>query len=323
MKTNTPIANLSAVFATLFAAFTLATPQFTQADTFGSGENTFTIDFVSIGNTDNADDVTGYGAVPYAYRMATYETSVNSITNAKALGMVGVSTVWAGNQPAGQVNWNEAAQFVNWLNTSKGYQAAYNLSYDGSIYTFNLWSAGQAWTLGGTNLYRHKDAVYFLPSEDEWYKAAYYDGGTSTYYNYATGSDTAPTAVASGTTADTAVYNQSFNPGPPATGVADVNVAGGLSPYGTMAQSGNLQEWMESAFDGTNSSPTENRVYRDGAFWDTIAPSYTNRVSSAPGSGGVNLGMRVASIEAIPEPSTYALLALSAAGLGAHVLRRK
>ena len=38
------------------------------ADTFGTGGNEFTIDFVAIGNPGNAADTTGYGAVPYNYR---------------------------------------------------------------------------------------------------------------------------------------------------------------------------------------------------------------------------------------------------------------
>ena len=55
---------------------------------------------------------------------------------------------------------------------------------------------------------------YFLPSVDEWYKAAYLRPMHGVYYDYPTGSDTSPTAVASGTAADTAVYGQSFTQAP-------------------------------------------------------------------------------------------------------------
>ena len=90
---------------------------------------------------------------------------------------------------------NEAARFVNWLNTSQGYQVAYSFTMSGPNDNLTLWSSAQAWQLGGENLFRHKDAHYFLPSEDEWYKAAYYDGNTSTYFDYANGKDTAPPAL--------------------------------------------------------------------------------------------------------------------------------
>ena len=46
------------------AALTLQTQL--VADIFGTGGNTFTMDFVSIGNLANAPDDTTYGSVPYA-----------------------------------------------------------------------------------------------------------------------------------------------------------------------------------------------------------------------------------------------------------------
>jgi formylglycine-generating enzyme required for sulfatase activity len=115
-----------------------------------------------------------------------------------------------------------------------------------------------AWTAGGTNLYRNANCVYFLPSENEWYKAAYYDpaknGGTGGYWQYPTGSDSAPTAVGSGTNPGTAVYNQPWGNGP-----ASVFQTGGLSPYGTMGQGGNVWQWEESAWDGNNDVAQEAR----------------------------------------------------------------
>ncbi len=160
------------------------------------------------------------------------------------------------------MSWYEAAAFVNWLNTSTGHQAAYNLTYSGG-WSMELWDGPtQAWQAGGENLYRHKDAYYFLPSEDEWYKAAYHknDGVTANYWDYATGSNSIPTAVASGTGAGTAVYNGLT--GSPAA----VNNDGGLSSYGTMGQGGNVWEWNESAWDGLNDLSSENRAIRGGTW---------------------------------------------------------
>ena len=170
------------IVAVLFAALALIIQPFAQADTFGTSGNEFTIDFVNIGNAGNAADTTGYGAVPYEYRASTYEITQNAITKATASGMVGVTAgAWTGNQPAADISWYEAAAFVNFLNTNSGKTAAYNLTFTTS-WSMALWSSEQAWTAGGTNLYRNKDAYYFLPSENEWYKAAYYNPAGSNYF---------------------------------------------------------------------------------------------------------------------------------------------
>jgi hypothetical protein len=81
----------SPTVAVLFAAFTLNIQLSAQADTFGTSGNEFTIDFVNIGNAGNAADTTGYGAVPYAYRMGKYEISQNAIDKATASGVTDVT----------------------------------------------------------------------------------------------------------------------------------------------------------------------------------------------------------------------------------------
>jgi formylglycine-generating enzyme required for sulfatase activity len=295
-------------FVAVFAAVTLSIQSSAQADTFGTSGNEFTIDFVNIGNTGNAADTTGYGAVPYEYRASVNEISQNDITKATASGMADVTAgAWTGNQPAADISWYEAAAFVNFLNTNSGKTAAYDLAWDGSAWSMTLQSSSNAWTAGGTNLYRNKDAYYFLPSENEWYKAAYYNPGGSNYFLYPTGSDTAPTAVASGTNAGTAVYN-----GGAVTNPTAVTLAGGLSPYGTMGQGGNVWEWNESAFDGANSSSSENRARR-GGDWGLTELTLRSSLRSGldPTDEGLSVGFRVASV---PEPSTYALLLMAGAG---------
>ena len=302
-------------FAVLFAALTLIIQPSVQADTFGTSGNEFTIDFVNIGNTGNTADTTSYGAVPYEYRAGTYEISQNAIDKATASGMANVTAgPWIGNQPAATITWYEAAAFVNFLNTSTGKTAAYDLAWTGSAWSMNLWSSAQAWQVGGENLYRNKDAYYFLPSENEWYKAAYYNPAGSNYFLYPTASSSVPTAVASGTDVGTAVYNgATFNP-------AAVTFAGGLSPYGTVGQGGNVWEWNESAFDGTNSSSSEDRAFRGGSLVDTednLRSSF--RDDGLPAFENSVFGFRVASV---PEPSTYALLLMAGAG-GLWMARRR
>jgi len=112
--------------------------------------------------------------------------------------------------------------------------------------------------------------------------------------------------VASGTNAGTAVYNSA------AAVPAIVTSSRGLSPYGTMGQGGNVYEWNESAFDGTNSSPSELRARRGGVWSSTVDTLRSSgRISSLPALAVDGLGFRVASV---PEPSTYALLLMAGAG---------
>ncbi len=305
-----------------------------EADTFGSGLNQFTIDFVSVTNAGNGNDVdnpygnpgdqgTPFGGVGYDYRMSKYEISSNQIAAAVAGGLTGVTSAdWTGDRPATSVTWYEAALFVNWLNTNGGYSPAYNF-INGTMY---LWDAGVAWTLDGTNLYRNKDTFYFLPSEDEWYKAAYHknDGVTSNYWDYATGSNGAPVGVTGGTNAHTAVYWDPYgNPVP--SGPTNVNLAGGLSPFGTMGQDGNVYEWMESAYDGTNSSTSESRAVRGGGWGYSEAYLRASfRFDDLPSTPYYNVGFRVASVLApIPEPGAMAGMALCASAiLGRRVWKR-
>ena len=192
-------------------------PKTEAADTFGSGANTFNIDFVTIGNPGNAADTTGNpnpaGSVPYAYRMGKFEISEQMIDKANTLGGLGITKDTRGaDKPATSVSWNEAARFVNWLNTSTGSPPAYKFALQPGEGGYSANANIQLWTpsdagYNPNNLYRNSLARYFLPSVDEWYKAAYYDPTSGVYYDYPTGSNTAPTAVASGTAAGTAVYN--------------------------------------------------------------------------------------------------------------------
>ena len=305
--------------AVLFAAFTLNIEPAAQADSFGTSGNEFTIDFVTIGNAGNAADTTTYGAVPYEYRVGKYEITQDAITKATASGMANVTAgAYTGNQPAANITWYEAAAFVNWLNTSTGKTAAYNLTFSGS-WSMNLWSSADAWQLGGENLYRNKDAFYFLPSENEWYKAAYYNAAGTNYFLYPTASSSVPTAVASGTDAGSAVYDSA------ASDPATVASAGGLSPYGTMGQGGNVFEWNESAFDGANSSASEDRAIRGGGWFSSgVILRSSNRRNNGPSVEFSTYGFRVASPVAVPEPSTYAMtLAGLACGGYSLFCRRK
>ena len=306
-----------------------AAAQIYSSDTFGTGDNQFAIDFVSVGNPGNsANPLTGYGSVSYEFRMGKYVISENKVLAATANGLQGVPAGgWTAGQPAGSKSWYQAAAFVNWLNTSKGFTPAYNQSWNGSAYSMNLWQPGDS-GYDANNAFRNSLAHYFLPNENEWHKAAFGKRDGPGYWLYATASDTVPTGVAGGITANTIVVNNPWEQTP-----ANVEESGGLSDYGTMGQTGNAFQWLESAVDGMNNSPTEERTTGSIGYWyyinGTANPfdvgpegvSSTYRWSTAPDNVAYPyMSFRVASV---PEPSTYALLLLSGAASLWALKRRK
>jgi formylglycine-generating enzyme required for sulfatase activity len=223
------------------------------------------------------------------------------IDKANALGGLGITKDTRGpDYPATSVTWFEAAKFVNWLNTSTGSVPAYKFDANGS---FQLWQPSDA-GYDATNLYRNKLAAYFLPSLNEWHKAAYYDPVAGVYYDYPTGSNSVPDGidVVGDPSFDAVFFDGGDNGGP-----NDFTNVGLLSPYTTAGQGGNVYEWDETAFDRLNNSANEGRAILGGT-WATAA----NVLSAAhtgigilPGLGGDSVGVRVASV--VPEPSSFLL----------------
>jgi len=262
--------------------------------------NTFSIEFVPIGDAGNVADTTTYGAVSYDYCISKFEITEGNIAeyNADPANSTRLITIDSRgtDKPATDITWNECARYVNWLNINDGAQPAYNFALPGINENIDLWTSGEAWQLDGENLFRHKDAKYFIPNENEWYKAAYYKGGGTNagYWLYPTGSDTAPTAVTSGTVDDTAVY---IGAGVTPLSPADVTEAGGLSPYGTMGQGGNVYEHTENTFDGANDNVLVNRVHRGGSF-GLLASTLinTHRAFAGANTGSPSKGLRVAMV---------------------------
>lgn len=313
------------LFAVVFAGFSVSAQTITK--TFGSGTNQFSLAFVEIGNPGNAADLTSIptstGAVNYIYNLGKYEISRDQINKANSAANIGITlqdmASYGGNganRPATGISWNEAARFVNYLNTSQGYQEAYKFTTNTANANIMLW--GPSEYTSQNNQYRHKNAYYFLPSRDEWFKGGYFDPnkpGGAGYWDFPTGGDTAPTSVSGGTSGS--VYLQPISQGP-----ADITSAGGLSPYGTMGQSGNIMEWIEDAGTGVNDSATASREYRGGAWMNGSASmKSTDRGGMSPGTEVYQVGFRVASV---PEPSALSLLALGFGGVVAlRWVRRK
>jgi formylglycine-generating enzyme required for sulfatase activity len=132
------------------------------------------MDFVDIGNAGNAADTTGYGAVDYDYRIGQHEVTIEQFMAVQAADARvgsgdegywhdGTRTVGV-NAPASYVTMYESAMFCNWLTTGNAYEGTYQFN-DSGILT-NVLTRRQMNESGGL--------FYVLPTEDEWYKAAYY-----------------------------------------------------------------------------------------------------------------------------------------------------
>ncbi|MBM3967277.1 MAG: hypothetical protein FJ308_19770, partial [Planctomycetes bacterium] len=127
-----------------------AIPVYAGSVTFGTSGNQFTMDFVTIGNPGNAADTTGNprpaGSVGYTYQIGKFEVSErmieaynNAYGNANSLAITKDSRGL--DKPATSVSWNEAARFVNWLNTSTGSQEAYKFTTNNVYDSIELWTA--------------------------------------------------------------------------------------------------------------------------------------------------------------------------------------
>lgn len=243
------------------------------------------VNFVTIGSAGNAADTSGYGSVNYTYRIGQSEVTASQWNVVVAAAGISETGKWSGGQPVASVSWYEAAQFCNWLTSGSRYSGAYQFSSVGILTNVNR---SLMVSLYGT--------VYVLPTENEWYKAAYYTG--SGYSLYANGTGTAP---APGTDA---LYDKySSSPWSAGSGTAEQN--------GTYDMMGNVWEMLESAYDSTLDVMGEDRLAKGGSYGSTgdrLLPE--ERWLLGPTSEADYIGFRIV---AIPEPETLSLLAFIAA----------
>ena len=214
------------------------------------------------------------------------------------------------SRPVNIVSFWCAARFANWMHNGQG---------DGDTETGAYANVGDQATFA-----RQPGARFFIPTQDEWYKAAYYKGGglDAGYWEYATQSDTAPTSEAPpGTDMDNGsanYYDGGYAAGAPyyITAVGAYTAMPSTSAYGTFDQGGNLWEWNETVIN------TYGRGLR-GGDWDTpancLAASYPS-FGVQPTYEHYDIGFRLAS--PIPEPATVSLFGIAAAALLRRRMRR-
>jgi sulfatase modifying factor 1 len=314
-----------------------------------------TIDWVTVGNPGNAGQELIYsgtartfGAVAYEYRIMKFEWTnsqyaqflnaidpagsnpnavwnVNMENNARGgisrdLGAAAGSRYAVktdmGDKPVNYINWFQVARVANWLHNG-------GLTYGSTDNTANAPQNTGAYTLGtatsGTAPAKNADALFWIPTENEWYKAAYYNptlnGGTGGYTVYGNGFDAILTAV---TANDTGIGSASggiigsgtgnfanINNGAVWNGltgnVTTVGTNGAASYYGAYDMSGNVAEWND-----LNDTAQTDRGVRGGTFsQNATQASRSVRRDLVANAGSETFGFRL--VSPVPEPATLAL----------------
>jgi len=300
-----------------------------------SSSSAVTMAWTPIGNPGNACDPQPgsngapagcFGSVGYAYDIGTYEVTnaqyvefLNAKAAADPLGLYSsfmsnvpayggiarngtsgsysyTAIVGREQMPVNYVSWFDAVRFANWMNNGQGIGDTETGSY--------TLLGGTATLSNGATVTRNAGATIVLTSGDEWYKAAYYDPSTATYFDYPEGSNaqtscTMPTGAANHANCDVAVDDL--------TPVG--SYPGSASPYGTFDQGGNVNEWNElslysGSYRGIRGGPFDNVPEALAAFTQFI---------DTPDNEHHNLGFRLLMI---PEPSTGLLVLAGLLGLG-------
>jgi formylglycine-generating enzyme required for sulfatase activity len=207
------------------------------------------------------------------------------------------------NKPVNYVSWGSAARFANWLDNGQPNGAEDASTTEDGAYGLN--GATTAVALSAAT--RKPGARWWLPSEDEWYKAAYYNPSAGVYHDYPSGTDSEPnnnlpisdTGNSANFYANSHVTTGDFSY--PLTDVGAYALSG--SPYGTLDQGGNVGEWNEGLF------MADLRGFRGGE-WDEESGGLKamNFGFDNPAFGLNGVGFRVATI---PEPSTAALAVIA------------
>jgi formylglycine-generating enzyme required for sulfatase activity len=309
-----------------------------------------------VGDAGNAADNTGYGAVAENFRIMKYEwtnslyveflnavdpqgTNPNSVYNSDmdsdARGGITNSGTTdgsryafktnMGDKPVNFVSWFDAARVSNWLHNGA---QTYGTTDSSATAPQNIGAYTVGTATSGTAPAVNLGAQFYVPTENQWYKAAYYKGsGTNAgYWDYATQSDTAPTAVnattvgtgTSGgvspvTSGNFANFNLAADWNSQDGNVTTVGTNGGASAYEAFDMSGNVFEWN----DLTGASGLLRGIRGGSWFSGEVNLSSSNRLTLDPSFENSLIGFRL-----VPEPSTW-VMGLAGIACGGYSMWRR
>jgi formylglycine-generating enzyme required for sulfatase activity len=316
------------------------------------------IETVTVGNPGNAGDPIEFqgtfGAVDHVYAIGMYEVTTGQYaaflaavaatdpyglydtrmwthaqgckierTGSSGSYAYAVAADWA-KRPVNFISWGDAARFANWLHNGQPTGAPDLTTTEDGSYLLD----GKMSDFELESVVREPDATWVIPTENEWYKAAYHrnDGATGNYFTFPTASNAAVSNdLIDPDPGSNATYQRSpgadFTIGAPYYRTEVGAHENSESPYGTFDQGGNVLEFNETVPE------PDIRGIRGGSwFWGDVS-KFPRPVDMHSSDQFSDLGFRVANLavasQAVPALSDRHLLAtlLGVALVGAIALR--
>jgi len=258
------------------------------------------------------------GSVDYEYRMATTEVTVgqwlefveaytpyyfqntgNSFARIDFTGswidvqngQASIDIEASANQPT-NMSWEYAARYVNWLHNGKVIE---DWAFESGVYDTSTFTRNPDGT-HNHQMAHDPDADFWIPTVDEWTKAAYWDpnknNGEGGYWKFQNSSDIEPLLRLERNATD------GFTDGYPLDVGSFPDVQ---SPWGILDMAGGMSEWSESA-------DTDNRIR--AIFGTFYASDYGNLFTidqvgwNSSAGPGVLAGMGLRLVSRVPSPGT-------------------
>jgi formylglycine-generating enzyme required for sulfatase activity len=295
-------------------------------------------EFVTVGDPGNRDTVDSdfgpsigfprtYGGVDYAYRLARTEVTIgqhaefvaayapyyiadNPVGFSASRRFTGDGMFMFYNAPSGAfeielrdsadtpttIGFAYAARLVNWLHNDKATDRA---SFETGVYDLSTFVVDEN-RIAQHDVTRPADARFWIPSQDEWVKAAYWDprkdGNAGGYWQYPNTSDgeSRPGLPADG--GERNAGDDDFGFPLPVGSYPDVQ-----SPWGVLDMAGGQEEWTSTVLrrivDG--SVAEHGTSFRVDSFGDVFGPNdligYSRSSSLLNGLNGLRLATQIPS----------------------------